>query len=805
MWKNYLRVAFRNFARQRSQSIINVFGLAVGMTGCILIMTYVGYEFSFDGYHANADNIVRIVSRRVSMGRTNDVVAVPAPVGPTLVQDFPEVVGAVRFSPTVKRAFSHQDRKFFQDDVFYADRSVFDVFSFELVAGDPKTALELPFTMVVTESTARKYFGGEDPLGKTVNWDNRFDYRVTGVVKDPPPNSHFTFTVLASFSTFIEYDPRIGEWRGGTFPTYVLLQDNADPEEFAGKLESFDKEYLAPVFAGTGVELTTFLQPLRSIHLHSRLEGEVGANGDVRVVYAFLAIAFVILLVACINFMNLTTARAAGRAKEVGMRKILGAERRRLALQFLGESMLHALVALAVGVFAARVLLPYFSRLAGHPMSFANLSWPAAVGGLAGIALFVGLAAGSYPALFLSAFRPISILRGTLVQGARSSRFRSVLVVFQFAVTTVLIIGTAVIFSQFQYLQNKDLGFDKENLLVVAIQNDEVRIGLESFKAEVMRIPGIAGAGASSMVPGEMYLFNLPVYPEGMPEDQTVRMDSFLVDYGFLDTFGVEVVEGRGFSRNIPTDKTDAVMINETAARRLQWTEPLGKAIERRAAFSDEVSRKIVIGVFRDIHQRSLYAAVEPTFVEYIGTEGAIENRARRLAIRLETEDLAGTMAAVERTWQNMFPNHPYYSFFLDDFYDGQHRSEARLGGLFRAFSVVAVFIGCNGLFGLASYTAERRTKEIGIRKVLGSSAGGIVVLLGREFVILIALANAVAWPVALLAAREWLQNFPYAVRMEWGVFVVTAALTLVIASLSVGYQSVKAALANPAEALRYE
>ncbi|MDH4196908.1 MAG: ABC transporter permease [Candidatus Aminicenantes bacterium] len=805
MFRNFVKIAVRNLVQRKMYSLVNIFGLAVGVACSLLILAYVGYEFSFDRYHKNADRIYRVASKRTSMGTENAFATVPAPTGPTMVADYPEVVEAVRFSPTVRRAFSTGDRVFFQDGVFYADQSVFKVFSFELVKGDPASALEAPFTMVLSEETARKYFGDEDPLGKTVKWDNRFDYRVTGVVKDPPPNSHFAFKVLASFSTFLKYDPRIGEWGGGAFATYIELEENADPKAFERKLDGFSTKYFSPLARDTGVEFALFLQPLKTIHLRSRLQGELGANGDVGVVAALAAVAVVILLVACVNFMNLATARSANRAREVGMRKILGAGRRALILQFLGESYVYSLIAFLVAVSAARLLLPYFSGLAGRNIPAGLLGTPTALGGLAAVFFFVGLAAGSYPALFLSSFKPISVLRGHLSRGSRGPRFRSALVVFQFAASTVLIISTLVILSQMKYMRTKALGFDKKGLLVLTVQNEEVRRGLEAFKTEVLRIPGVTSAGGSSMVPGEMYLFNLSTFPEGHPRNQALRMDEFLVDYGFVGTLGIEVVKGRAFSKESTADQTEGVMINETAARKLQWDDPIGKTIELRAPFSNDAVNKKVIGVFRDIHQRSLYAVVEPTVVEYVGTEGPIENRVRRLSLRLETDDILRVTARVEAKWKEMFPDYPYDSFFLGEFYDGRHTAEARLGAIFKAFSLVAVLIGCVGLVGLASYASEQRTKEIGIRKVLGSSSGSIVVLLGREFILLIGVANALAWPIAYFVARHWLRDFPYAVEVRVGAFLLTAVLTLVIASLSVGTRSIMAARANPVESLRHE
>ncbi len=798
-----MKIAYRNLVKHKFYSLINILGLSLGIACCMLILAYIGYERSYDGYHANADNIYRIASRSKVSGQTSEFARTPAPVGPTMVQDFPEVIDAVRFSPTVRRVFAYEDRNFFQEGVLYVDQSVFNVFSWELIEGDPETALEVPFTMVLTETTAHKIFGNEDPVGKFIKWDNRFDYRVTGVVKDPPPNSHFTFTVLASFSTFIKYDPRIGSWDGGIFQTYLLLRENSDPLEFEQKMRGFYEKYLGPRLKERGIELETYLQPLKSIHLKSHLQGELGVNSDIKIIYAFWAIAVVILLIACINYMNLATARSANRMKEVGMRKVVGAHRKSIVIQFLGESFVFAILSLITSVILVRLFLPYFRVLAGKDISLNYLKMPHLYMGLAAIVLFVGLVAGSYPALFLSAFKPIAALRGQASSSSKGSRFRSVLVVFQFAISIILIISTIIIFTQHRFLQNKDLGFKKENLLVIAIQNDEVRAGLESFKQELLNISGIENAGASSMVPGEMYLFNIGTYPEGFPRNQMFSVDYFLVDYGFLDTLGIQVVEGRGFSKEMMADFKESLLINETAAVKLGWEDPVGKTIE--VPSGDRVVRKTIIGVFRDIHQRSLYSVVAPTVIDYIGLEGAIENRARRLTLRLNTDDLAGTMAIIEQKWKEAFPHHPYNSFFLDEFFDGQHNAEGKLGSIFRTFSVLAVIIGCLGLFGLVSYTAEQRTKEIGIRKVLGSSVKAIVVLLCRKFVFLVVIANVFAWPIAFFIMRKWLQNFPYPVTIGASTFILTAFFTFVIAMLTVTFQAVKAARANPVESLRHE
>ena len=804
MLRNYLKTAIRNLFKNKSYSVINLLGLSIGITCCLLILAYVEYEFSYDGYHVHADSIYRIVSQTTTAGQTRESAISPAPMGLTLVRDYPEVVDAVRFMPTVKRIFIFEDRTFFQEGVYYADSSVFNVFSFDLLEGDPVTALEVPFTMVITETAARKYFGDESPVGKIMNWDNKFDYRITGVVKDPPSNSHFTFQVLASFSTLIKYDERLGGW-SASYTTYIRLRENSDVSAFEDKISSFKEKYLSSTLESQGIELEFSLQPLRRIHLFSHLESEIGVNRDIKIVYIFSVVSLVILLIACINFINLTTARSERRAKEVGMRKVLGAGRKKIATQFLGESFLFALLALIFAVILAELFLPHFRELSGRDISLDLFHKPHLYVGLAGIILFVGFVAGSYPAFYLSAFKPVSVLRGALQRSSRRSVFRSVLVVFQFAVSTVLIFFTIVIYHQQKYLRHKDLGFNKANLVAIVLHNEDVRLSLESFKEELLQIHGVKSAGASSMVPGEMYLFNNSTIPAGFSEDQSFQMDNFLVDYGFLDTFEIDVVLGHGFSKEIISEREESILINQTAARQLGWEDPVGKTIDINWRDTTRKSQKKVVGVFEDIHQRSLYSRVAPTFIQYISDEGAIENRARRLSLRLETDDPLGTMAQIEQKWRSAYPFIPFYAFFIDEFYDGQHTAEEKLAGLFRSFSIVSVLIACVGLFGLASFMTERRTKEIGIRKVVGSSVRSIVALLCREFFILILIANAIAWPIGYYLVRKWLQNFPYAVKLDVTTFILTTLIILIFSSLTVGYKSVKAARSNPVDALRYE
>ncbi|MFC1492721.1 ABC transporter permease [candidate division KSB1 bacterium] len=808
MFRNYLKITYRNLVRHKSYSLINIFGLSLGIVCCILIFTYIGYEFSYDTMHENADNIYRICSIRSVEGGTIEMNGIPTPLVPVLKEDYPEVVTTFRISATVKRAYRYKEKTFLEDGVFYAENGFIEMFSFDVVKGDTKTALEAPFTMVITESMAEKYFGDEDPIGKIIEWDNNFEYIVTAVLKDPPKNIHFSFNAIASYSTYFKYDPRIGTSWAITPSTYLLLKDNTDHVEFEKKLENLIDKYRRPLLQTLGAESKFFLQPLKSIHLRSNISGELGRNNSISNIYTFAAIALVIALIACINFINLATARSACRVKEVGMRKVFGAKRKKLIIQFLGESIVFTIISLISAIIIAWLVFPYFKVLASKEITLEFLNTPILAAFFIGIVILVGLISGSYPAFFLSAFKPISALRGDIQKGSKRSLFRSILVVIQSAVSIVLLICTIVIFNQQDFMKNKDLGFDKNDLLVINLQTDIVRRNLESFKYELVNINGVKSATSSSLVPGEIYLRRNNVFPDGATQDQSVGMDNYRIDEDFFSTMGMEIVKGRGFSREITTDIDNSILINETAAALMGMDDPVGRTLYIAPDFNEPQTGpvpKTIIGVYKDIHIRSLYASIQPEFVRYAGTEGVIQNRARRLILRLDTDDIPGTVANIEKKWKENFPQVALYHFFFVDSFNNIHIRETKLGNLIRAFAVIAVIVACLGLFGLASFTAEQRTREIGIRKVLGSTVNSIIIMLCREFVYLILIANVIAWPVSFYLMSRWLQNFPYPVALSIGTFFITAFLALTIAVITVGYQSFKAAKSDPVESLRYE
>lgn len=809
MMKHYLKITFRNFIRHPSYSLINLIGLFVGLTCCILILAFVRYEFSFDRYHEHADDIYRILSETTINGVSSEAATCPMRFAPTLVNDFPEVKQAARITPTVRRSFIYEDKHFFESDVYYADQAIFDIFSFELIEGDPATALEAPYTMVITESTARKYFGGGSPVGKIINWDNKSDYAITGVVRDPPPNSHFRFTVLASFNTFFKYDPRLAEyWWGWNVPTYLLLQEGTEYKSLEKKFAQFNEKYLGEVLETRGIIMTNRLEPLKKIHLYSSVSGGLGGTGNIKVVYAFLSIATLILLIACINFINLTTSRFTNRAKEVGLKKTMGAGRRLLIAQFFSESAIYGFLALVIAMILARLLLPFFNNLSEREIALNYIGLPWLTITLVTLLVLVTAISGFYPSLFLSRFSPINVLKGRIIPGAKTVFLRSALVVFQFTVSIFLIIFTFIILDQQRFMRNKELGFKKDNVLVVALQNESVRFSLESFKEELNKINGVLGTGATSMVPGEMYLFTTTIYPEGFTADQTITIQNFLVDYGYFDAIGIEMVRGRGFSADITTDHSNGIVINESAAKAFQWEAPIGKKVNVASSLENNQTQTTqweIIGVCKDFHNRSLYSLISPLFINYISNEGPIENRPRRLVVKLDGKDMMNTIERIEEKWEEFFPEIPFYSFFLDEFYDSQHRAEEKLGKIFTVFSLLAIFIACLGLFSLTAYTTEQKTKEIGIRKVLGSTARAVVFLFSKQYLRLIGISNLIALPVAISVVRRWLQNYPYSPDLTLSPFIITVLVIFLLGFLTMIYHSAKAALINPAETLKYE
>ncbi len=802
MLKNYFKISIRNLKKQKGYSVINVAGLALGMACCLLILLYVRDERSYDRYHENAEQVYRVARAWYDEAGdpTLEFAQISPPIGPALQDEMPEVRHAVRIM--WGGSLVRYDNQTYRESRFYfAEDAVFKLFTIPFVQGDPETALVEPNTVVLTETMARKYFGADDPIDKVIRLDDTFDLRVTGVIEDVPSNTHFHYDFLASFATLTAQpwsERWASNWGGNNnFATYVLLEEGAASADLEAKLPAFlDRHYVLH----HGASSRLLLQPLPDIHLHSNLDAELEPNGNVAYVYLFAAIAFFILLIACFNFMNLATARAAKRAREVGMRKVLGAERQQLITQFLGESIMLTLIAMIFAAMLAELFLPVFNYLSGKELQLFGDDVLFVMLGLAGIALFVGLAAGSYPAFFLSAFQPVEVLKKA-TRGSWRSRVRAALVVAQFAISIVLLVGVGLIVRQIDYVQTKNLGFDDEQI-VIANTTQAMRADFEAFRMRLLEHPGVLAVTASEYIPSGQLTNSIDVQAE--VDGQIQRFGSLAllaVDHDFTRTYDMEIVAGRAFSKEIASDSLQGFVLNEAAVQAVGWASPEEAAGKFFMLDSENLAdrRGAVVGVVKDFHFESLRERITP-LVMYIRP-----GRYQRAAIKIAAGDPTETLAFLEAQWQTYTPNAPLAYSFLDQRFAGLYQAEEQFGQIAGAFALLAMFIACLGLFGLASFAAEQRTKEIGVRKTLGASAGSIVLLLSRDFTQVVLIAFVVACPLAYFAMDRWLDTFAYRVEISWPLFLMAGSLALAIALLTVSYQAVRAALADPVKALRYE
>jgi putative ABC transport system permease protein len=814
MLKNYLKIAFRNLLKHRAYSFINVAGLAIGMACCIVILLIVQHQLSFERFFKDSDRLYRVV-QDVHWGGGDVWSWTGAPMGPNLEQEIAAVERATRihFKSTL---VSHEKESMpvrFQEDRFgFADSTFFDLFSFRFLQGNPAHALNNPLSIVLTAAMAEKYFGDENPLGKTLRVDNRFDLQVTGVIANVPDNTHLQFDFVAALPVINQFFriPEFTSWWWPGVATYVRLAKGARVEQLnAEQLPAFIKRHREPDIASNVVPR---LQPITRIHLY----GTTGNDGVIRYVYIFSAIAAFVLLIACINFMNLATARSAQRAREVGVRKVVGAGRPQLVKQFLGESFFMALLALLLSLGLAEIFLRATNPMTGLAISinFGNLGLAL---GLILIALVVGLLSGSYPALFLSRFSPVRALKGASGITAGGRRLRQGLVVLQFAISTALIIGTLVVFKQLDFLRNKALGFNTEQVIALPIHDDEkLDQGYRAFKNQALQSPGVVSVSAANWLPGVEGGEYIPAQLEGIAEELQATVRVLYVREDFLRTLGIPMAQGRDFSQDYATDARGFIlnetswrgMLNEASRRGLALDTPIDKGLR---IHYEEFGKLIyerrgkIIGVAKDFHVENPRFALGAAAITMIADEDEESNRMTHFLVRLTPENAREAMNRVEAVWNENFPHRPFEPIFLDERLASAHRAEATFGQIVGAFAVLAVFIAGLGLLGLASFTAEQRTKEIGVRKVLGASVSGIIGLLSKDFVKLVLVANLIAWPLAYFAMNKWLQDFAYRIEIGWWVFAFAGGLALVIALLTVSTQAVRAALANPVEALRYE
>jgi putative ABC transport system permease protein len=805
MLKSYIKIAFRNIIRHKGYTFINILGLATGIICCLLILVYVQDELSYDRYHQKADQIYRIINAGVIRGNQIEMPLVSGPWGPAMVEEFPEVLKAVRIKPPDSRwVIEHGEKKFPEKGLYFVDPTFFEIFDVKMIAGDPETALDAPYSMVITEEMAEKYFGEENPIGKIIIGDNWINLNITGIMKKHPSSTHMDYDFLVNFETLnramepvnnqLLYGNLSTAWQNFRVYTYVLLDADADPEAVEVKMRTLIEERLGRVLRTAGVVLNPYLQKLTDIHLKSNLEGEIGPTGDESYVYIFSAVAVFILLIACINFMNLSTARSENRAKEVGIRKVVGARRLQLIRQFLGESTIFTLFASVIAGIAVLFLLTPFNTIAEKNISASSLISLQTGLLLIGIVIVIGAVSGSYPAFLLSAFRPAEVLSGKKHRGTSGGLLRKILVVVQFSISVFLIIGLSVIYGQMEYIKNRPLGYDKENIIAIPLSDPAPRSTYDSYKTALLSNSNVMSVSAASTIPGGLFGIGL-LRPVGRPANENLTVQVINVDYDFIETFGMELHEGRDFSREFTTDMNRALLLNEEAVKQFGFDSGLDKRLSPggQAALP-------VIGVLKDYYFKSLHQKIEP-FVMVLASEQAFN----WVFIKTTNESLSRIVQFAEQEWRRINPGHPFEYTFVDTNNDMMYQSEMKLSRLFSIFTGIAIYIACLGLFGLASFTVLQRTKEIGIRKVLGASVGGIVVILSKEYVKWVVLANIFAWPLAYYFMHRWLEGFAYHTNLNILAFFASGALALFIALLTVSFQTIKAAAANPVDSLRYE
>jgi putative ABC transport system permease protein len=786
MIKNYLKVALRNIRRHKGFSFINIAGLAIGLACCLLITIWVLDELSYDKFHENATNLYRVEEDQHYSGRIFYVYVTPYPLGPALKAEIPDIIDATRVVWTGGVLFKYEDNTFFEDNGRAVDPSFLKMFTYPLVKGDKNTALDSPFSAVMSENLAEKYFGKEDAIGKVITLNNQYEFTVTGVMENVPHNTELQFDFLVPY----EILKRTGQTREEDFGsnsifTFVQLADGTPAEQVNQKIFGFIRT------KNPESRTDLRLMPFTKLHLHQYFGYEKGA-GAIQYVYIFSVIAFIVLLIACINFMNLSTARSANRAKEVGLRKVVGAMKGHLVRQFYGESVVYAFIALIIAVGIVLLLLPAFSNLASKELSWSVAGIETILIGLLGITLFTGFVAGSYPAMFLSSFQPARVLKGGLFSGSGGARFRRVLVVVQFALSILLIIGTVVVYQQQNYIKNMRLGWDKEHLVYIPLRADTKK-SYNALKQDLIQNPLVLNVTGTSQMPTHIGSNSGGAQWEGKDPELQILIGFNSVDFDFIETLKIEMADGRSFDKEYSSDRSRSWIVNEEVAQLMDKESVIGER------FSHVGVDGTIIGVMKNFHYQTLKNKIEPLAIA-VDTEDL-----NYMIVRIPPEQVSTSLGFIENTWKRVIPTYPFEYRFMDERYDMMYRTEQRIGTLLRYFAVLAVFVACLGLFGLASFMAEKRTKEIGIRKVLGASVTQITRLMCREFFLLVIGANVIAWPVAYFVMRTWLESYAYRADLGFFVFLGAMLLALFVAILSVGYQAVRAARANPADSLRYE
>jgi len=787
MIKNYFIVAFRNLWRNKLYSLINILGLSVGLSASIIIMLYVYHEYSFDCFHDNKDRLYRVNYIAERKGNLEPSAIMVAAVGQSMLEEFPEIEDMTRFSTDRGGNISWNEKDVFIPEMLYTDSSFFNMFSFPLLQGYPEKALTEPYSIVLTESTARKIFDDKDPMGEVIRLNNNTGLKVTGVCQDVPSSSTIRFNALISFTTlYLDTNLYLG-WDGGhAYYTYVMLKPGASMETLESRYGDFLEKHINYKYREYGVTMHLDLEPIAGVHLQPRTEeNHTGLTN----IIIFITISVFILILACINFTNLSTARSLKRLREVGIRKVVGAGKGQLIRQFIGESMLITILSLVIAIILTELFQPYFNNLTGVSINLYMLPPALLIPGLILLVLIVGLLAGSYPAFYLSGFQPVDIMKGGDKKGRSKYRFRNILIVLQFFISSALIINTLVVYRQIGYIKNKDLGYSKENVVVVPLVSEKSKDGFELLKNELRSIPEVISSGASSEVPGRSFMMN-GYLPEGMEKPMLIH--ALDIDPDFLGTLDIPIIEGRNFNSRMETDR-EAFLINETLAKMLGWDDPVGKLITRDG-------RHPVIGVVRDFNFSTLHEDIKPliiTMKPWLGYD--------LLSVKINPVNRQETLNKIESLWNKMYPNEPFNYFFQEVHVNDAYGMERYFGEIFMHFSILAIFIACLGLFGLAAFTTEYRKKEIAVRKVLGASVQQIILGVSGDYLKWILLANILAIPAAYLFMENWLKRFAYAQPIGYIPFVITLILTIAIAWITILVLVNRLGRTNPAEVLKYE
>ena len=808
MIRNYLKIAIRNLLKHRVISFINLFGLTIGLTCSLLILSYILNELSFDRYNVNANRIYRVTRNFNNQDGTVSLrlSTIAPPFGPYLINDFPEIEKMTRLFDNGITPVRYQEKLFNEENVYFADEHFFEVFTHQTIAGNPRTALTEPYSIMLTEEMATKYFGEEEPINKILRLNNQINLKVTGVFKNFPSNSHMHPSMLISFNTlkdtavYGEQNLRTS-WGNNAFFTYLLLPENYPVKRMLDRFPSFvDKHVNRKDYNGQDPSKFTFLglQKLTDIHLYSHTDYEAEPNGDIKRVYIFSLIAFFVLLIACINYMNLSTARSALRAREIGIRKVIGAARKELIFQFLGESVLVCWAALLMALILTRLTLPWLNRLTGQTFYFSGLLSRGVLAPLFLTPFVIGGLSGIYPALYMSSFQPIKTLKG-LFRANGGISFRKALVTTQFAIGIALMITTAIVFQQLHFMQNKSLGFDKEKMVILNC-NQDLSKQYASFRTELLRNSAFGNLTCSSRIPSGRLLDDMGAFVFQGDSMRPLNTDIKFIstDYDFAPTYGLKILAGRNFSRDFGTD-TSGFVLNESAVKVIGW-KTAGEAVGKDFKYGNRKGH--VIGVVNDFHFESMRQQIAPMVFVMFPPRLAYYSK---VSVKISGNDLQSAIAYLENTWKKLLPETPFQFNFLDERFDKLYQAEQKQGNLLILFACIAILIACLGLFGLSSFAISQRVKEIGVRKVLGAKLGSIVSLLSKEFLILVLVAACIAFPVAWFAMHQWLKDFAYRIRMEWWVFLAAGLLAALIALFTVAFQAIKAAMANPVRSLRTE